>query len=62
MGWWDEVRVALQGFLHQHGAFAGFVMILIEEAGVAVPATTVTRLEANEGQRIFPTRRKLSDE
>ena len=62
MGWWDEVRVALRGFLHQHLVFAGFVMILIEEAGVPVPATTVTRLEANEGQRIFPTRRKLTDE
>ena len=37
-------------------------MILIEEAGVSVPATNVTRLEANEGQPIFPTRRKLSGE
>jgi hypothetical protein len=37
MGWWDEVRVALQGFLDQHGVLAGFVMILIEEAGVPVP-------------------------
>ena len=62
MGWWDEVRVALQGFLDQHGVLAGFLMILIEEAGVPVPATTVTRLVANEGQRIFPTRRKLTDE
>ena len=37
MGWWDEVRVALQGFLDQHGVLAGFLMILIEEAGVPVP-------------------------
>ena len=37
MGWWDEVRVALQGFLDQHGVLAGFLMILIEEAGVPMP-------------------------
>jgi len=37
MGWWDEVRVVLQAFLDQHGVLAGFVMILIEEAGVPVP-------------------------
>ena len=36
MGWWDEVRVALRGFLHQHGVCAGFVMMLIQEAGVPV--------------------------
>jgi hypothetical protein len=29
--------VALQGFLDQHGVLAGFVMILIEVAGVPVP-------------------------
>ena len=37
MGWWDEVRLALQGFLDHHGVLAGFVLILIEEAGVPVP-------------------------
>ena len=37
MGWWDEVRLALQGLLDHHGVLAGFVLILIEEAGVPVP-------------------------
>ncbi len=37
MDWWAEVRLALQGFLDQHGVLAGFVLILIEEAGVPVP-------------------------
>jgi membrane-associated protein len=35
--WWDEIRVALQGFIDHHGVLAGFVMILLEEAGVPVP-------------------------
>jgi membrane protein DedA with SNARE-associated domain len=35
--WWEEVRLALQGFLDHHGVVAGFVMILVEEAGVPVP-------------------------
>jgi hypothetical protein len=37
MDWWGEVRLALQGFLDQHGVLAGFVLVLIEEAGVPVP-------------------------
>src|SRR6185436_12943176 len=37
MAWWDEVRIALQGFLDHHGALAAFVLILIEESGVPVP-------------------------
>ncbi|MDQ6674797.1 MAG: DedA family protein [Chloroflexota bacterium] len=37
MDWWTEVRVALQSFLDQHGLLAGFVLILIEEAGIPVP-------------------------
>lgn len=37
MDWWDEVRLALQGFIDHHGVLAGFVLILIEEAGVPVP-------------------------
>ncbi|MGI9149597.1 MAG: DedA family protein [Chloroflexota bacterium] len=37
MDWWGEVRLALQGFLDQHGLLAGFVLILIEEAGIPVP-------------------------
>lgn len=37
MDWWDEARLALQTFLDHHGVLAGFVMILIEEAGVPVP-------------------------
>jgi membrane protein DedA with SNARE-associated domain len=35
--WWEEVRLALQSFLDHHGVVAGFVMILVEEAGVPVP-------------------------
>ncbi len=37
MDWWGEVRLALQSFLDQHGVLAGFVLILVEEAGVPVP-------------------------
>src|SRR5690348_2568291 len=37
MDWWDEVRLSLQTFLDNHGVLAGFVMILVEEAGVPVP-------------------------
>jgi membrane protein DedA with SNARE-associated domain len=35
--WWDEVRLALQSFLDHHGVLAGFVLVLVEEAGVPVP-------------------------
>jgi membrane protein DedA with SNARE-associated domain len=35
--WWGEVRLALQGFLDQHGVLAGFILVLTEEAGVPVP-------------------------
>jgi membrane-associated protein len=35
--WWDEVRLTLQGFIDHHGVLAGFVLVLIEEAGVPVP-------------------------
>jgi membrane protein DedA with SNARE-associated domain len=37
MGWWDEVRLALQAFLDHHGVLSGFVLVLVEEAGVPVP-------------------------
>ena len=37
MEWWDDIRLALQGFLEHHGVLAGFVLILVEEAGVPVP-------------------------
>lgn len=37
MDWWDEIRLALQTFLDHHGVVAGFVLILVEEAGVPVP-------------------------
>jgi membrane protein DedA with SNARE-associated domain len=37
MDWWDTVRVGLTGLLDRHGLLAGFVLILIEEAGVPVP-------------------------
>ena len=37
MVWLDEVRLALETFLDHHGLLAGFVMILVEEAGVPVP-------------------------
>jgi hypothetical protein len=33
MDWWGEVRLALQGFLDQHGVLAGFVLVLIEGGG-----------------------------
>jgi len=55
MGWWDEVRLALQAFLDQHGVLAGFLMILIEEAGVPVPVPgdflmLVLGVHAHEGR------------
>ncbi|MDQ3810949.1 MAG: DedA family protein [Chloroflexota bacterium] len=37
MSWWEQVRLGLQGFLDQHGVLAGFLLVLIEEAGVPVP-------------------------
>ena len=37
MDWWDEVRLALNAFIDQHGMLAGFLLILVEEAGVPVP-------------------------
>lgn len=37
MSWWDEIRLALQAFLDLHGMLAGFLLVLIEEAGVPVP-------------------------
>ncbi len=37
MDWWEQVGLALQGFLEQHGVLAGFLLILVEEAGVPVP-------------------------
>src|SRR3981081_1632444 len=37
MEWWDTIRLSLQGFITEHGVLAGFVLILIEEAGVPVP-------------------------
>lgn len=37
MTWWDEIRLALQAFLDLHGMLAGFLLVLIEEAGVPVP-------------------------
>jgi membrane protein DedA with SNARE-associated domain len=35
--WWDEARLAFLTFMDQHGIVAGFVVVLIEEAGVPVP-------------------------
>ncbi|MBV9358816.1 MAG: DedA family protein, partial [Chloroflexi bacterium] len=35
--WWTEVRLGAQGLLEQHGMLAGFLFVLIEEAGVPVP-------------------------
>ncbi len=35
--WWAEVRLALTTFLSEHGLFAAFVLLLIEEAGVPIP-------------------------
>jgi membrane protein DedA with SNARE-associated domain len=37
MEWWDTIRLSLQAFVTEHGVLAGFVLILIEEAGVPVP-------------------------
>ena len=37
MEWWDEVRLALNAFIDHHGMLAGFLLILVEEAGVPVP-------------------------
>jgi membrane protein DedA with SNARE-associated domain len=37
MAWWDEARLAFQLFMDQHGLLAGFIVVLIEEAGVPVP-------------------------
>ena len=37
MEWWTEVRLAAQGLLEQHGLLAGFLFVLVEEAGVPVP-------------------------
>src|SRR5438477_8749910 len=37
MDWWDTVRSGLGALLDQHGVLAGFVLILIEEAGIPVP-------------------------
>jgi membrane protein DedA with SNARE-associated domain len=34
---WDEARLAFLTFMDQHGVVAGFVVVLIEEAGVPVP-------------------------
>jgi membrane-associated protein len=35
--WWNELRVAADAFLRQHGLLAAFVYLLVEEAGVPVP-------------------------
>lgn len=37
MDWWTEVRLALSTFLDMHGLLAGFVLLLIEEAGLPIP-------------------------
>ena len=37
MGWWDQIRFAIQAFMDQHGLLAGFVLVLIEETGIPVP-------------------------
>jgi membrane-associated protein len=37
MAWWDEARLAFQAFMDHHGMLAGFIVVLIEEAGVPVP-------------------------
>src|SRR6478752_7561861 len=37
MDWWNEVGRAMATFLDRHGLLAGFVFLLIEEAGVPVP-------------------------
>ncbi len=46
MDWWEQVRLALQDFLNQHGVLAGFVLILIEETGVPVPIPATSYLRA----------------
>jgi membrane protein DedA with SNARE-associated domain len=35
--WWNELRVASDAFLQQHGLLAAFIYLLVEEAGVPVP-------------------------
>jgi len=35
--WWNELRVAADAFLQQHGLLAAFIYLLVEEAGVPVP-------------------------
>jgi membrane protein DedA with SNARE-associated domain len=37
VGWWDQVRFAIQVFMDQHGLLAGFALVLIEETGIPVP-------------------------
>src|SRR3981081_4396860 len=37
MEWWDVIRLSVADFVAQHGVMAGFVLILIEEAGLPVP-------------------------
>jgi membrane-associated protein len=55
MDWWTEVRLAMAVFLDQHGLLAGFVFLLIEEAGVPVPVPgdflmLILGLRARQGQ------------
>jgi membrane protein DedA with SNARE-associated domain len=55
MDWWTEVRLATAGFLDQHGLVAGFVFLLIEEAGVPVPVPgdflmLILGIRARQGQ------------
>lgn len=37
MDWWTQLRLAFGAFLDQHGLLAGFVLLLLEEAGVPIP-------------------------
>lgn len=37
MDWWTELRLATEVFLQEHGLFAAFVILLVEEAGVPIP-------------------------
>lgn len=37
MDWWDQIRIAIQAFMDQHGLLAAFVLVLIEETGIPVP-------------------------
>lgn len=37
MDWWSQVRLAMDTFLDQHGLFAAFVFLLVEEAGAPLP-------------------------